>query len=470
MSDIKSLNIKKWILVTLVVSSSVLAHAMSIDWNGTYRFEMVEVDRTSLGTPGDRKSYGLNYLSLSPKIIASDGVNITSKFLILSNNEDSYLNTQMGQLWGAGLSQKDNQSNALSNNKPYSPLQISQLYLNINQEYGSLLVGRAPFEFGLGITHSAGNGLFDHWADIHDIAAYKIVVGNVYFMPAFGRVYDQDAGQGNGIGEQIIQILYQNDEAGSLIGYNRVDRKGSPVFNDINKNNFFNGSSVSGGVSSQVTNFVLGRKWEPVEFKIEAGYTSGETGLTAADGSEVKLNGYGVAAELYFPNRESKWNYNFRLGAATGDDPVTSSYEGFSFNRNYDVSFLLFNHRLGKVDILSTNLIKDQSRDNSNSYDDEAIGNAMYISPLIGYKWSEQLDIFNSLTYAQVMKNSTQATGFQKDLGFEWDFKIVYKPTSRIQWVNQLGFLFPGAAFKNGENNLSNSMTYGFETKAAISF
>jgi len=450
------------------------AYALSIDWTGKYRFEWTEVDKTTLGDPGGRKAYGLNYLSLSPKIIAADGINVVSKFLVLSDANSTYSNSQFGQMWGTGFSSSNNstnsgQSNSYGKNKPSSSLLVSELYLTINQEYGAILLGRAPFEFGMGITHNAGNGPFDHWSEIHDIAAYKFIVGNWFFMPAIGRTYDKDPEQGANIYEQIFQLQYQNDDTGSLIGYLQEERRGPTETNDILNTSGISGG-VAGGINLKRTNVVFGRKWESLEFKMEIGLQSGDTGLINSMGEGVQFNGYGIAAEAYLPRLTSKWDYNFRFGMATGDDPNTKNYEAYQFDRNYDVAFLLFNHRLGQKDFFSTNLIKDQNRNTSSSYDDEAIGNAIYLSPLIGYKYDEHLDLFNSLTYAQLLANSTGATGLSKNVGFEWDFKVVYKPNPRIQWVNQLGVLFPGAAFRNGDGDLSNNTTYGFETKAAINF
>lgn len=63
----KLVNIAFLLIATLGLSAST--HAMSIDWSGNYRVEYVEVDKTSLDSPGLRKAYMLNHLSLSPKLL-----------------------------------------------------------------------------------------------------------------------------------------------------------------------------------------------------------------------------------------------------------------------------------------------------------------------------------------------------------------------------------------------------------------
>ncbi|WP_413288954.1 alginate export family protein [Bdellovibrio sp. HCB337] len=458
-------------LLTSVMAST--ASAVSIDWKGTYRFEWTQVDRPSLATPYGMKSYGLNYLSLSPKIIATDGVSIVSKFDVLANQDAAYQNAQFGQLWGQGwptAAAPTYQRNTTAQNQKYTQLLVSQLYLNLNQEYGALVAGRAPIEFGMGITHNAGNGLFDHWGDTMDVVGYKFIIDNFFIMPMVGRVYDEDVAQGNTVQDTIIHLQYESKESGSLIGVMQQNRKASLGANDAPYT-----GTVVGNYNVQTISFVLGREWEKFAFKMEAGFNSGSTGKQSGAGEDVKANGYGIATEFNFPRKDSKFEWSLRVGMATGDDPNSSgTYEGFQFDRNYDVAFLMFNHRLGQEDFLSTDMIKDTTKTVATSLDDEAISNAIYISPKFTYVWGDRLDLNNTLTYAQLMTNPIAGnSGFQKDLGFEWDIDLVYKPTDRIQWINQLGLLFPGAAFKNGNGaggNLDNAFTYGFATKAAISF
>ncbi len=458
----------------LISVVAVSAHAISIDWGGTYRFEWTQVERPSLTSPYGMKAYGLNYLSLSPKIIAADGVNIVSRFDVLGNQDAFYRDGQFGQLFGQGWATgAAGQSNVYSQQQRATGLTVSQLYLNINQEYGALVAGRAPIEFGLGMTHNAGTGAFDHWADTEDLMGYKFIVDNFFFMPIFGRVYD-NISQGNQIQDVIFHLQYESKDSGSLIGIMHQTRKASPGANDAPLAGVGNTNGV-GQYDVQTVNFILGREWESFGFKMEAGFNSGSIGQRTSTNEEVKANGYGIATEMYFPRKESKLGWSLKLGMATGDDPTSAgAYEGFQFDRNYDVAMLLFNHRLGQKDFLTTNAIKDTTKDFSNSLDDEAVSNVVYVAPKLSYIWSDRLDLNNTLVYAQLLTNPVVGnSNFEKDLGLEWDIEFVYKPMDRIQWVNQLGVLLPGKAFKNGDGtggNLENATNVGFASKVAISF
>ncbi len=466
-------------IVLFLVLKTTSVFAASLDWTGGYRFEWTQVDRPSLSSPGERKAYGLNYLYLSPKIIATDGVDIVSRFDILNSNDSAYQNSQVGQIWGAGLptsaTTDGSRRNVNSKTQNASNVTASQLYMKMTQEYGSLLIGRVPFEFGTGMTYSAGNGAFDHWFNTRDVVAYKFIVGNFHFMPMIGRVYDADVGQGNSIQDQILELGYDAPDSGSTLSVLVEQRKASTGANDIDPTRILSvgtTGTVIGDYSTQRTNFLLGKQWSRFGFKIEGSFLTGDAGIQTTNGENVKINGYGIATEFYFPNPESKWDWNLRAGMATGNDPTTADYEGFQFDRNYDVAFLLFNHRLGGRDFLTTNLIKDQStgRGLSTSVDDEAIGNAWYISPKVKYAWNEKWDVNNSFTYAQSWLNPTNAVGYKKSLGWEYDLEVVYKPRQKFQWMNRIGYFSPGDAFENGSSHLDTSSTLGYESKIAITF
>ncbi|MGZ3771165.1 MAG: hypothetical protein ACXVCP_07635 [Bdellovibrio sp.] len=459
---------------TLLSSAS---NAMVLDWSGGYRFEWTEVDRPSLGTPSERKAYGLNYLYLSPKIIAADGVNIISRFDVL--NSSLYPDSQVGEIWG--LRDPALHSPGTSSNQGSTNVKVSQLYLNVNQEYGALIVGRAPFEFGLGMTYNAGTGAFDHWYDTKDMVAYKVVVGDWFFMPVLSRKQSNGFGQGGTISALGFQLQYENKESQSLIGVYKENTKGVNAVLDYGTGQVaaFGGDAVTSNLDIERTNFVLGRGFDSFGFKLEAGFESGETGITRA-GQDVRLNGYGAAAELYFPRAETKWDWKVKLGMATGDDASSADFSGYAFNRNYDAGMLLFNHRLGRRDFLNTNAYRPSISsadataanlpDVGNSADDEFISNAFYLAPSVGYQWNDRLDLRNTVVYGQLLSTVKNSVDSSKDLGLEWDIELVYKPSERIQWVNQLGVLFPGGAFKNGADGLENGFTYGFASKAAISF
>ncbi len=470
-------------LVLLLASAQ--AKAISIDWTGNYRFEYTEINKTSLDDPSLRKSYILNHLNLGAKIIAADGVNIVSKFEILPNDE--YPESQAGQRFGkaprrqnttSSTSKED--SSVAGNKQGVSQINVNQLYLNVNQEFGSLVVGRAPTEFGLGISHNAGNGLFDHWYETRDMVGYKVIIGNLSIMPIIGKVYDYSVAQGKETQDVIWDVEYNNPETESAIGLFHQQRTASRDANDA-PYAAYGGNGINGGWNTQHINVYFSRGFEPVKIKLEAGFESGGTGIGTTSGEEVKLNGYGVATELDFAS-DSKWHWSLKSGIASGDNPSTANYEGFHFNRNYNVAFMMFNHPLGRYDLMRTTAQRSpdyrtgatagSNYTSDEAIDEETISNALYVAPTAVYAMNDKWDWTNTLTWGQLQNNplSNSSIDVKKDLGFELDMGFVFKPSDKIRWVNELGLLFPGSAWQGGTRNYGNSFTYGLSSKAAISF
>ena len=462
-------------LVFLVLVSQA-SFAISIDWSGGYRLEFNDIDNPSLdSTAKQPKTYGLQYLYLNPKIIASDGINILGRFNILGNQTPAYRNSQLGSVFGSGGGTIDPRIN--SQNQETSSVGVSQLYLNVNHEYGSLIAGRAPFEFGLGITHNAGLGEFDHWYDTRDSVAYKFIIDNISFMPMLSRVSQKNYGRGVTAADETFLFEYNNKDNGAQAGVLQQIRKSSLESNDalVAPNSLpIAGATLGGGWNSKLVNLFLGRSWETFKFKLEASFLTGDTGLIV-DGETVKFNAYAIAFDFLFPQQEGrKWEFAAKLGIASGDNPTTKNvYEGYQFDKNYDVALLMFNHRMGQRDFLTTGILHNDATsllNVGNSADDEAIGNATYFAPSAKYQWNEKLDLKTTLIYAQLVVSPTLTLDSSKDLGTELDIELIYKPRERVTWSNQLGVLFPGGAWKDGASNLENKTNIGISTKAAITF
>lgn len=447
------------------------ALALSIDWTGGYRLEYTDIDNPTLGTPGGKKNYATNYLYLNPKVIASDGINIVGRFDVMGSEVGAYRNSQHGLFLGGGVTGATGQ-NTTTQNSDATNLRVSQLYLNVQHEYGELVAGRSPIQFGMGITHNAGLGQFDHWVDTRDLFLYRFKVDNLYFMPIFSRVKQNNYEIGKTVTENTWVMEYDNKDIGAKTGVFYQTRTSSDQSNDGLAVGYPGGTSVIGGLNAKTVNIFLERKWPSFEIRLEGSFLTGNTGIANAAGEEITMDGYAVVSELLFPAiEESKLEWGAKLGAVSGDDPTTTKYEGYQLDRNYDVAMLMFNHRMGAADFLTTGITRAGAGTTvANSADEESIGNAMFLSPHLKYAWDEKIDLKSSLTYAQLMSNPGNYVGFKKDLGFEVDFELVYKPRERVTWSTGLGFLSPGEAWKAGTNNFDNKANWGFSTKAAITF
>jgi hypothetical protein len=461
-----------------------------IEWSGVYRFEGNFIKNPELGSRGKELSYGLQHLVLRPKIQAGDGLTIYGQFNIF-NDETDYPNSQMGQIWGSGVrsaaedrtaTASSVNSNSLSQTQKAETIKVSQLYLTLSQEYGQLLVGRAPLHFGLGMTHNAGRGLFDHWYDSRDMVAYKFILGSMWVMPMFGKPAEGSLHESDDVSDYMIQMQYENPETDLELGVFYQMRRGGDQASDApSPAGTDPAGSVLGGAGAtntgsidmkQVSLYAL-RDSANLRLGVEATFQSGESGVVTTGGDNVAWGGFGIAGELDYRPEASAWKWSLKAGTASGDDPATDAkFEGFIFDRNYDVAMLMFNHPLGQNDFFRSRLLTGDVRDtdgNINKADVEAISNVVYISPNAKYVFNDRWSLDNRLTTGYLGNQPLVNKSVDKNLGYEWDVALSFSPRKGVTWVNQAGFLFPGGAWK-GEDQYDSSFAFGFTTKAAISF
>lgn len=470
------------------------AFAGDIEWSGVYRIEANAIKNSELGgtsTPDDAKSknlnYGLNHLVLRPKIVAGDGITIFGQFDIF--NSAAYPNSQLGQVWGSGVrdhalpSKSADDSNTISETQKAESIAVSQLYMTLNHEFGQLLVGRAPLQFGLGITHNAGRGLFDHWYDTRDLVGYKFLVGNMSFLPMIGKPSEGEINRSDDVTDYMLQFNYENPETDMEMGVFYQLRKGGdqasdgPVAPSTDP-----ADSVLGGpgatntskIDSKTVNVYVLRDSEKIRLGVEASFVSGQSGVETTGGEKVNWGGFGVAFELMWRPQGSNWNWGLKAGQASGDDPGSKDkFEGFIFDRNYDVAMLMFNHPMGQSDFFRTKLVTgnvyDTGTTNINKADVEAISNVQYIAPTAKYVFSDRWSLDNTLITGFLNTEPFVNGNTSKDLGYEWDINLNFTPRKGVAWINGLGMLFPGSAWEASGNNKSD-FAYGLTTKAAISF
>lgn len=481
--QIKAIAVKRLGAKGVVFFCSMLtalnADALHLDWSGQYRFEMVQIESPDMAD-GKSKDYILNQLSLAPVVIAADGFNIHSRFDILPSQVEGYENSQFGQILGVGVndgapSTSELDSNALAQTQNKSSVMVRELFLNVKQEFASIYLGRMPMHFGLGLTHNAGQGFFDHWYDTRDVVAIKFQVGSFFMMPMIGKVYDNKVSRGDDMVDQSLFVEYDNKETKNRIGVYLEERTSNTGANDAPAEALGGTGAVRDSrVKLRNYNFLLGKQFGDFKLDMEGGFNSGSTGVSTSAGDRVSVNAFAVVADMSYRAEGSSSEIGLRLGSVSGDNTNTPNYEGFALDKNYDLAMLMFNHRLGTEDIFKSNLYKNTNLNATNSLDDEVVSNVIFLAPSWKYDFSPKWEMQHQLLWAQLndasyVKNGQNIT-LKKDLGIEWDVAFLYKPTKNITWKNQVGFFTPGSAFKTPSLEQKTSTVIGLQSSAAISF
>jgi hypothetical protein len=507
--------LKPLLTTVIVFIGASQAFSADLEWSGKYRVEGIYIKNFTLDkNAGVEDSYILNHLIMEPKIIATDGVNIKSRFDIFNN---ALTNDQHGQVFG-----DYNQPNGVTpavgapagNGQPVNPGQgpgvfskansaetigVTELYLNWIHEFGALIVGRVPFQFGLGMLYNSGSGNFDHALSTKDIVGYKLVLGNISIMPAYGKVREGNLLAEDDINDYMIVAEYANPETDLSMGF-MFDQRVAPYDasgqgNDFPANYFSNSNAnfgqgfVNSGYSAYNMNFYVKKKFETFNVGVELGFLNGNSGMKVpeiASGNldSVLLSGFGGALEVGYHTGNIK--LNVRAGMASGDDPDTSSMESYAFSPNYHVAMLMFAFPMGQYDVLRSSVwgthpaafvTGNPALSNLAGLDTETISNAMYFAPSITWSLGDRYDVTGTFCYANEVKTAVSPdnppagiSGFgATSLGFESDFGLSYHPNDKFTWETTFGLFFPGAAWAGG-GYWRTDLAYGATTKAAISF
>jgi hypothetical protein len=465
------------------------AFAGDLEWSGLYRIEGQSIQNPQfLSGSTKNKDYGVHHLIMRPKIVAADGLYIQGQFHILNNNTDANGNTvfggpQLGSVWGNGLGY----NSAGQENQGEESFAVSEFYVSLAQEFGSLIAGRAPLEFGLGMTYDAGKGLFDHYYTNRDLVGYKIVMGNFYFTPMYAKV---DEGQVNGglssstdINELILHFQYENPEANVAMGVMYNNRTAGAAANTtaVDAGSAFAGYTPGFALNIKNLSIYYEKEWTSGRVGFEVLNQTGEYGVQNL-GANVEANAIALALEYDHAPQEKRLHWGIRAGWASGDDPTTGDeYEGVQFHQNYDVGVLLFNHAMGQANLMRSEMkgtrygtLRNGSATTINSTSDdpdiEAVGNAYYFAPRLTYKWRDRWDIRADFVTGWLDQADFGTDSADKGLGYEVDLSLVFKPNERLVWENTFAAFMPGTAWEVDTQTFSTSTAYGFVSRAAISF
>lgn len=489
---------KKLILITNLLRTLgmilVLAQpiwAADLKWEGYYRVEGVFLKNQTFdkSNSGLENSYFLHHFVLKPEIVPADRLKIRGRFDIFNN---ALGNNQAGQPLG-GYSSSTSQttpSAVTTHTQREETIVANELYLSWVGEFSALMVGRMPFHFGLGMVYNAGNGPYDHALSNKDMVAYKFDFNRLKVLTGYGKVRESALTGEDDINDYLVQVDFEDIESDLYMGFlfdNRVaptDSNTPSRGNDFDPTDFAPTAALYDGFNAYNMNFFVKKKTENWRLGAELGFVNGYTGVKVNNGGNlerVELSGFGVAAEVNY--KTGVWDFGLRAGLASGDDPDTTRFEGFFFSPNYDVGIMMFNHVMGApgYDPLRSTLAGSRVAQNSTStnvnelsgLDTEVISNALYISPNVKYAVSDDYDIIGNIVYGQLHKppvpSSSGSVG--TSLGFETDFGLVFHPTDKFIWTNQIGLLFPGNAWAGtSAQNFKTDFAYGFVSKAAITF
>src|ERR1700683_5774350 len=85
--------------------------------------------------------------------------------------------------------------------------------------------------------YSDGSGNFDHYLSTKDMVGYKLVLGNLSIMPAYGKVREGNLLNEDDINDYIVMVEYNNPDSDFSMGF-MFDQRVAPFDSSGQGNDF----------------------------------------------------------------------------------------------------------------------------------------------------------------------------------------------------------------------------------------
>lgn len=505
---------KKFSFLALgAVLLSFSAEALELNWSGQFwsewhylkdytldsstAGESFDPARGNLADPGyyipsggsTSASFETLFMRLRPSLVVNDTVHLKSEL---------WAGDPTFGLFGNAVPYTLDQRQYYSTQSRGAVLSAQRYWVELLSDFGTLQVGRAPLNWGLGVVWNAGDDLWSRYASTADLVRLVSKFGSFSFSPSLA-IYSNGnnvggscrmggapatcvPGQGNGgMTDYSLALRYDNIEEELEGGLNFIKRLSGPVQDLM-------GYSLVGPAQA---NYNL---WDAYARKKIGQFTlAGELPVLSGSIGGMDYSGYALAADVRWKPSEN-WETSVRLGRAPGqpasDTATPNSYRAFFFNPNYHLGMVLFHYQLANFagpntgNTAATSTVLSPLR----SPFDHPIMNAHYLSVGESFK-TEKWTLNAGVIYAQALevaeagryflhqwqktlvknntgKDQSHSLGTELDLGaaFQWD--------DHVSLRFDTGIWFPGAfyQFSNTARDNTTDSVWASSAKLGVAF
>jgi hypothetical protein len=470
------------------------AIALELDWSGQFRAEYnyinnYSADNTSAADSYDPirgaaggyyipaggssdASFQTVFLKLRPKVVVNDNIYIKSEL---------WLGDPVYGIFGNAVPGTTDQLQFYSNQSRGSFVSAQRLWGEFLSDIGTVQVGRAPLNWGLGVVWHNGDGLWDRYHSTGDTIRLVSKFGAFSVSPSF-VLYSA----GNNIGGALPTLSTSPTLAGVVNGdggvreyslalkYENLDDELEGGLNFIKRlagaaqDTSVGYRSPNGAVSSfnyNIWDIYAKKRLGRFTFAAEVPITTGNLGTGTDTG--MSYSTFAVAAEIGLKLTDS-WEFQLKGGHAPGQPNWTgtanpSDFKAFFFNPAYRLGLIMFNYQLASF--AGPNTVNNPAATNLlRSPYDNPIVNANYLlfSPSFRTeKWTFGAKFIyahahNTAGAGQQFYNARDrrvgATAAASDqaasLGFETDLSAAFQWDEYFQFRLDTGVYLPGAFYK----------------------
>jgi len=351
-----------FVYLIILILFPIGGFALELDFGGQFRAENAWIPNYTMGgsntrdraleaqdgyyvPPAGKKkaSFQQFFMRLNPKALVNDNIALKSEL---------WFGNPVNGFFGRDPATNNGQQFFNTTSSAGSFVKAQRVWGEFQTDFGVVEVGRAPLNWGLGLVHSAGNGIFDRYQSTGDVARVRIKFGNFSVTPATTKFNDggvvggAPAGGvdgGAGLSEYSVALKYESSEDGLEAGVNFVRRLagGASTTKWIN--------DTSGSMNISIWDIYFKRKFDRLSFGVEAPVFTGK--LVSSN-----YRTYAIATETEYEYSDS-WVWRLKAGrspgqsndqnATRGANPINPfRYTAVYFHPNYRLGLIMFNYNL----------------------------------------------------------------------------------------------------------------------------
>ncbi len=440
--------------------SAAPAHATELQIEGWYRargrfFDTLSLNR-DLATSEGYASYIQHRLLLRPRMLVSDKVGVYADIRALDN---VYWGDEPGALYDFASSSEVPVELADGLGPPTlsedeveaaSAIELWHAWGEVHSPVGTFRFGRMPLDWGVGIWQNGGLRYDAEYGDTADRLQWRMLFGDVWAGLAFDVNSDVILNTGDGTTSYNGDVGFKNEDttAGLALQYRRTPERSFNLF------------TVDGAVETKLGVLSIG-----AEFVGQFG-----SGDLANGANDVGISGVGAVLDLELDG--DPVIIGLEGGLATGDkEPADARIKTFTFDRDYNVALFLFEQPMPTLSsALPTDA--DNGRDLEHVLLGNAVSNAIYLKPRVGFKVLDPLVAEAALVWAAAAAPPADDRGGR--YGIELNGTVRYTPYDMVRVEGTFGVLLPGKYFSAySDDDFPDgfgSPAFGGQLQAVLSF
>lgn len=491
-----------FILILAFVLEAQNAWSLDLDWHGQFVTEsnwFFGTSNSGFGTNtgvdqgylipnngGHPVTYQTLFFKLQPTVLVNDNVMLHS---------DIWFGSPSNGVFGDTPSTSAATNQFLSSQAGQATISANTFYADVLTDLGTVTVGRAPLNWGLGVVWNNTNDPFSRFPSTGDTIRWTTKFGAFSFTPALTR-YRVGSDYGgvatapevtqagsSGATDYTLGLAYDNPDDRLNLGVMFMRRLAGSNQPTTGNTGVENPAQIGPGIGYAGYDYNL---WDIYAHKGFGIFDfAAEAPITTGDVASIPYSSVNVAAEVNAKFSDF-WNLQLKVGQAEGQADVApgntapGQITAFSFHPDYRPGFLMFNYNY-------RNFSEPISGDSP--YDDP-VTNARYLNLSGSYsitKWN----LKTSFTYGSAVNTATAgdtayyntwtrqfeainagAGNQSSDLGFELDETVSFQWDESTKIGVTTGLYLPGAYYEysNSATNYSTSIVWGSTIQLSIVF